>query len=56
MASVDPTLREPTATGAVADRADCYRIALRLVREVDGDPDPADVLDLANFLAGNELR
>jgi hypothetical protein len=54
VAAIDPTLRDPTPTGAVADRADAYRIAVGLIRQA-GMADamqPDDALYLAKFLTG----
>jgi hypothetical protein len=52
MASIDGTLREPTPTGVLADRADCYRIAVVLLRESGmlAQATPEDVLFLAQWL------
>ena len=55
MAQLDGTLREPTPTGVVADRADCWRIAVRLIKDVGyviSEVELGDVLYLAQYLAG----
>lgn len=54
MASLDPTLREPTPTGGVANRADWYRIAVALLRESGVEWTAADALDLAHYLAAGD--
>ncbi|MFI2188015.1 hypothetical protein [Streptomyces sioyaensis] len=52
MAQLDPSLADETPTGIVADRADIYRVAVRLVRDADliTDASPDDVLNVARFL------
>lgn len=54
MAKLDPTLREPTATGGVANRADWYRIAVALLKDAGLEVTAADALDLAHYLAAGE--
>ncbi|WP_329544672.1 hypothetical protein OG548_08115 [Streptomyces sp. NBC_01356] len=57
MAQFDPSIADLTPTDAVADRADVYRIAAKLIGEAGliTDADPEDVLVLAQFLAGNDI-
>jgi len=57
MAALDPSIGEPTPTGAVANRADVWRIAAALLRSagLPVDTEPCDVLRLAEFLAGDDL-
>jgi hypothetical protein len=52
MAKLDGTLREPTPTGALADRADIYRVAVVLLRDAGmlAQATPEDVLFLAQWL------
>jgi hypothetical protein len=55
MAALDPTLNDRTATSAVAERADCYRMAAALIKQagIIKDPEADDVLRLAEFLYGS---
>jgi hypothetical protein len=57
MARVDASLNDPTRTGGVADRADVYRMATKLVQQAGliSDPTHDDVLRLAEFLAGRDF-
>ena len=60
MAQLDASSEGLTRAEAMADRADAYRLAQRLISEYDWgmyEPNPEDVLSLAQFLAGgpNEL-
>jgi 3-deoxy-D-manno-octulosonic acid (KDO) 8-phosphate synthase len=57
MARVDAAINDPTPTGGVADRADVYRVAAMLIRQAGlvTDASPADLLELAQFLAGNDF-
>jgi hypothetical protein len=57
MARVDAAINDPTPTGGVADRADVYRVASMLIRQAGliSDASPADLLELAQFLAGNDF-
>ncbi|WP_328546768.1 hypothetical protein [Streptomyces platensis] len=52
MAQLDPSLADVTPTGIVADRADIYRVAVRLVQQsgLIRDASPDDVLNVARFL------
>lgn len=55
MVRMDATSDGLTRAEAMADRADAYRLAQKLIREYDWgihEPDPEDVLSLAQFLAG----
>ncbi|MGW6920883.1 hypothetical protein ACWGA9_06300 [Streptomyces sp. NPDC054950] len=54
MAEVDPTINDPTPTGEVAERADCYRIAVAQMRNADLllKAEARDVLELTEFLYG----
>jgi hypothetical protein len=58
MAQLDASLAAKNVTTVTADRADCYRIAVRLVRDAGynvSDVDPGDILYVAQFLAGNDV-
>lgn len=54
MVRIDGSLSDPTPTGAVADRADVWRIAVALLRGAGmvAEARPDDVLELSRFLAG----
>lgn len=56
MAQLDPFLAGPVKTGVVADRADIYRAAVKLINDAGffTDATPEDALYLAQFLAGPE--
>jgi hypothetical protein len=56
MAQLDASLNEYTSTELLADRADAYRLAVRLLREAGFDPSditPEDVQLLTQFLASD---
>lgn len=57
MAQLDGSLAEPTPTGRVADRAFCYRTAVKLLEGASlvRGAEPDDVLALARFLAGDDF-
>jgi hypothetical protein len=57
MAQIDASIADQTVTSVVADRADCYRIAVRLIADAGliAEASPEDVLYLAQFLAGNDI-
>jgi hypothetical protein len=57
MAQIDASIADQTVTSVVADRADCYRIAGRLIADAGliAEASPEDVLYLAQFLAGNDI-
>jgi hypothetical protein len=55
MAQIDASIAEPNVTSAIADRADCYRVAVRLLMDAWPDAAADDALYLAQFLAGNDL-
>lgn len=57
MAAIDASIDDPTPTGAVAARADVYRMATALLRQVGlvAEATADDVLRLAEFLAGNDF-
>jgi len=47
----------PSETQFVADRCDIWRTAYATMKSVGiEDPEPADVMELAEFLAGDHLR
>lgn len=57
MARLDPSIAAPSVTSRTADRADCYRLAVVLLKEaafVD-DITPDDALYLAQFLAHTDV-
>jgi len=54
VARLDASSEGLTRAEAMAERADAYRLAQTLIREYDWgmyEPDPEDVLSLAQFLA-----
>lgn len=52
MAALDASINDYTATELLADRADAYRMAVKLLREAGfTEPDPEDALRLTHFLA-----
>jgi hypothetical protein len=56
MAKLDASINEYTATELLADRADAYRLAIRLMREAGFQPEdvsPEDALLLTHFLAND---
>lgn len=57
MAQLDASLAEPNVASAIADRADCYRVAVRLLKDAQllSEAAPEDALYLAQFLAGNDV-
>lgn len=57
MASIDPSISEPTPTSRMADRADVWRVANVLLRGAGLIPeyDAEDVLYLAQYLAGEDF-
>ena len=57
MVKMDGSLNEPTPVTRLADRTDIYRIAASLIRGtgVAQNVDPQDVLNLAEFLAGDDF-
>jgi hypothetical protein len=57
MAKLDASIAEQNVTTIIADRADCYRTAVRLINDAGffTDAGPEDALYLAQFLAGNDL-
>jgi hypothetical protein len=57
MAQIDGSIAVYTPMDAVADRAEVWRIASRLIRDAGlvTDASPEDVLYLAQFLAGNDV-
>lgn len=57
MASLDASIAEQNVTTIIADRADCYRTAVRLITDAGFfmDAGPEDALYLAQFLAGNDI-
>lgn len=57
MAQLDPSIAEQNVTTIIADRADCYRTAVKLISDAGffTDASAEDALYLAQFLAGNDL-
>jgi hypothetical protein len=57
MARIDASIADPTPTGAVADRADVYKVAVKLINDAGffTDAGPEDALYLAQFLAGTDI-
>lgn len=57
MARLDASSEVLTRAEVMADRADAYRLAQRLIADYDWGlyaPAPEDVLSLAQFLAGED--
>lgn len=57
MAQIDASIDEYSPTELLADRADAYRLAVRLLRDAGFEPDditPEDALLLTSFLT-NEI-
>lgn len=52
MAEVDPALADPTPAGDMADRADAWRIAVKLIKDAGlaHDADTDETLALATFI------
>jgi hypothetical protein len=57
MAQIDASIAEPNVASVIADRADCYRVAVKLISDAGffTDAGPEDALYLAQFLAGNDV-
>jgi hypothetical protein len=57
MARVDGSLDDPTPTSGLAGRADVYRIAAAMIKQVGlvAEATADDVLRLAEFLAGSDF-
>jgi hypothetical protein len=57
VAQIDGSLAAYTTWDAVADRADVWKIAARVLRDagLTTEASPEDVLYLAQFLAGNDF-
>lgn len=57
MVQLDPSIAAQNVTTVIADRADCYKTAVRLLKDAGliTDASPEDVLYLAQFLAGNDI-
>jgi hypothetical protein len=57
MAAVDGSLNDPTPTSEVADRLDVWKVARRTLSDSGmlADAKPADVLELAQWLAGEDF-
>jgi hypothetical protein len=57
MARVDASLDDPTPTSGLAGRADVYRIAAAMIKQVGlvTEATADDVLRLAEFLAGSDF-
>jgi hypothetical protein len=57
MARVDASLNDPTPTSGLAGRADVYRIAAAMIKQVGlvTEATADDVLRLAEFLAGSDF-
>lgn len=58
MAQIDASIAEPNVASAIADRVDCWRVAVRLVKDAGidvSDTNVTDILYVAQFLAGDDV-